>query len=813
VKPPQVPVCKEPETFPEVIKNRPGLDRIRYRVGDYASARAWLFERLDQQPKLATWTYRGADDPGIALLEGAALLIDSLTFYQEAYANEAFLRTATWRESVAELVRLLGYRLKPGLGGTGTFALEVSGPKPVTITKGHAMRATLAPDPQQVTFQTEREVTALPWLSKLTLTRPQLPLGIPAGTTKLVVDPGTPQTFAKNDRLAIGVLNGGTALYPFEIVVVDKVETWHGRSVLTLKGAITKIESKPLSLTAIKLDRTFHISGHTAPEHYVTVDANGIPHGCAVDFTVQFPTKRLVLEPQVPDLALGTKLAVQIPQSTENPFISIATVVDVMAKTVASGPMSIPSTVVTVAETLGSPPDRDRRLLLVDTVIGAPFKVGPTWTAIDVAPNALFWWGDTAHAKDLKGRRVAVAPTGKPSYEMNVVDVTPVPAVGLSLVTLDRKVDYADFGDGNTTPVFGNLVDVTQGKSEQHEVLGNGDDRATFQSFQIPKGPLTYLERAALTPPERPEIDVIVAGRIWTYVPVLFGQPPDAEVYIVRQDDEGNSWVQFGDGKTAARLPSGVDNVSVRWRTGSGAYGALADGTTPSVDRAPHLETVALVGVVAGGSEPEVTSMAKVAAPARVQSLDRIVSITDVRTEALAIGGVAHATAVWTVANGLPVIQVALLMQAGRTAELQTARQVLATANRMRGPQRFPIVVVAGAFEYVHLDVTLAIDPSYDPQPVRDAVAKALDDLLGEQSSRTFGDAEYATRIEGIAQNVAGVQWALVNGFSSLGVADDPAMLVPPAVITRAEILPCAATHVLRLAPMCLALHTVRGNA
>ena len=78
------------------------------------------------RPSWRAWTHREPDDPGIALLEGAAILGDILTFYQEHYANEAYLRTAAWRESVAELVRLTGYRLAPGIGGRATFAFEVT---------------------------------------------------------------------------------------------------------------------------------------------------------------------------------------------------------------------------------------------------------------------------------------------------------------------------------------------------------------------------------------------------------------------------------------------------------------------------------------------------------------------------------------------------------------------------------------------------------------------------------------------------------------------------------------------------------------
>jgi hypothetical protein len=819
-------VCSPAETFPETITNRPGLDRIRYRVGDYANARRWLLEQLDRSDKLAAWTYRGADDPGIALYEGAALLIDSLTFYQEAYANEAFLRTATWRESVADLVRLLGYRLLPGIGGVGTFAFEINGDKPVTIPAGVAIQAKL--ESKNADFQTSEQIVALPWLSRFTLTRPQAAPPIAATMTKLVVEPGTPLTFAKDDRLAIGITTAGTkGLDPYEIVIVDSVTTWQGRSVLTLKGPIVKTGGHP-KLTAMKLDQTFHLTGHNAPANYVTVNSAGTPSGHDVEFwrrndrpfDASSPSQELnevALEPPTASLALGTRLVIQLQSKgfihfgggfelpwplfgLGTPHLELATVLDARPMTVVYGPMSVPSTIATLSAPIASERGEqtfDIRTIQVDTVVGEPFAVTAMWVDTPAPKTQLGFWGPASQAKDLKGRRLGIAPIDKPSYEATVVAIQPTWTADYTLVVLDREVDFADFPDGNTTTVFGNLCDVTEGKQAPEAVLGNGDDRATFQSFKIPKTPLTYLDRPAITPPDRPEIEIVVGGRIWSNVDVLYGSAPDAEVYIVRQDEDGNSWVQFGDGKTGARLPSGVDNVVVRYRTGAGAFGSLAAGAKPSADRTvPQVTGVDLVGVIGGGSAPENLSTAKIAAPARVQSLDRIVSITDVEAEALAIGGVAKAHAVWTSVGGLPVVQVTLLMQPGRTAELDNARAVLATANRMRGSQRFPIVVVPGAFEYVYLDLTIAVDPTYDPQPVRDAVAAALVRLF---DNRSFGDAEYATRIEGTAQNVPGVQWALVDAFGSLGVVDDASPLTSPPSPSRAETLACATTHVLRL--------------
>ena len=114
--------CMETIEFPRAIFNRPGLKQIEYRVGTYSIMIESMLRRLDKDDVLSVWTHREGDDPGIALLEGAAILGDILTQYQEVYANEAFLRTAQWRESIADLVRLLGYRLSPGVGGAATFA-------------------------------------------------------------------------------------------------------------------------------------------------------------------------------------------------------------------------------------------------------------------------------------------------------------------------------------------------------------------------------------------------------------------------------------------------------------------------------------------------------------------------------------------------------------------------------------------------------------------------------------------------------------------------------------------------------------------
>jgi hypothetical protein len=161
--------CEQPPMFPRPIFNRPGLDSIAYRIGSYADMRSFMLGRLDEEPALARFTHRKSDDPAIALIESAAIVGDILSFYQQLYANEAFLRTAQWRESVADLVKLLGYRLAPGLGGHARFALVASGTRPLTVPQGFGFKAQLDGAPKPADFETSAAVTAYPGLSEFHL--------------------------------------------------------------------------------------------------------------------------------------------------------------------------------------------------------------------------------------------------------------------------------------------------------------------------------------------------------------------------------------------------------------------------------------------------------------------------------------------------------------------------------------------------------------------------------------------------------------------------------------------------------------------
>jgi hypothetical protein len=194
--------------------------------------------------------------------------------------------------------------------------------------------------------------------------------------------------------------------------------------------------------------------------------------------------------------------------------------------------------------------------------------------------------------------------------------------------------------------------------------------------------------------------------------------------------------------------------------------------------RLDRLDKVRLPGVTSGGTEAESADSAREAAPGKVQSLDRLVSLADFEAEALAIAGVWRAAAAWEMAGGVPSLLLTVLMETGREAEIQAVRDTIAAYDRCRGMQRFPIVVIEGDLLPVFVHASFAFDPTYREEDVRLAVEAALGVSGGTADPsnglfwpglRRFGAREYATRIEGTIQNTAGVVWARVTSMGAVG--------------------------------------------
>lgn len=862
--------CPTPPVFPKTIFNRPALNQIDYRIGNYADVRAHLLDQLNKQPALASWTHRKPDDPGIALLEADAVVADILTFYQRLYANEIYLRTAQWPQSITDLIRLGGYRLAPGVAGEATFALTVKGEKPVTVPSGFGLKAQLENSDKPVEFETHAQLDAIPALSLFALYRPRITPPIVNGTSVLCIS-GLAIELKANDRLMLGEPVGGaislsgsvnpSSLTNPQIVIVDKVWDSFGDRYLQLKAPIARTSSVT-SLIAYKLGESLRHFGHGAPATITTV-TNGIANSRNTSFARR--TNALTVNEVVPSLA-----ADQIPLDREFKNITVGDTILIQARfpslfaltplrmtlvrqvtqvedgSVSWGGQSGASTTLTLSSNLGGVSVSyiflggsivpasvggntvDIRSINLLQVTAKPFVVqaAPVDSSAG-SGNALYYFGARDQAKLLKGRRLLFVDARGETFEAHVDEVSVAAiAAGASSednfhnIFLNHTVNYSDFEyDKPAVDVYGNVVNASQGKTIEQQAIGSGDARALFQSFALPKAPLTYLFDATRTPAQTPALEIYVDGIRWTRVDTLFNSGPKCQVYIVREDAEGKSLVQFGDGKTGARLSSGYNNVTAIYRQGIGAHGALKTGSKPqATGKLTDLDKVFLPVPVTTGADPETTANARLAAPAKLQSLGRLVSIADYEAEVRMLPNVLKASARWDAPEGIPLIALTVLTQSGSDADIAQIRTALSSYSRCRGPARHPVLAINGHRQFIHLDALVGYDPSRLVADISRNIKFALG-VIGEEANnidakdglfglnrRDFHQSVHTSEIIAAIQNVEGVAWVKLRAARNLswGIAPqtDPTLLELPSVNLIPSALLSCPVHFL------LALHT-----
>ncbi|MFY0533273.1 hypothetical protein [Nannocystis pusilla] len=105
----------------------------------------------------------------------------------------------------------------------------------------------------------------------------------------------------------------------------------------------------------------------------------------------------------------------------------------------------------------------------------------------------------------------------------------------------------------------------------QDEVLGDGDPTQAHQTFKLAKSPLTYFSRPGAASGVVSTLEIRVDGILWHQRPSFYGAGPNDPIYIVRHDDDQNTFVTFGDGVRGLRLTTGRGNVRASYRHGAGA--------------------------------------------------------------------------------------------------------------------------------------------------------------------------------------------------------------------------------------------------
>ncbi len=332
--------------------------------------------------------------------------------------------------------------------------------------------------------------------------------------------------------------------------------------------------------------------------------------------------------------------------------------------------------------------------------------------------------------------------------------------------------------------VNANVARASHGETAE-QVLGSGDATRANQAFALQKLPLTFL--ADTQPPGlKSTLEVRVDGIRWHERASLYEAGPEDRVYAVRMDEDGTTRVVFGDGVRGARLPTGRQNVTARYRSGAGAAGEVADGAIMLLKTRPlGLRAVTNPDAAAGSAEAEAMEEARRNAPTTVRTLDRIVSLPDYEDTARTWPGFAKARAetLWQGSERLVHVTVGL---ASGEAPLPTDQALLGLVNAIDAIRDGSDRVLVQGFTALYFAVAarLVIDPDRQPADVDAAARAALETAFG------FAAMELAAPVTGakviaVLHGVAGVR---IVHLDQLGLADaSDAVPVGHSALLRAE--------------------------
>ena len=313
--------------------------------------------------------------------------------------------------------------------------------------------------------------------------------------------------------------------------------------------------------------------------------------------------------------------------------------------------------------------------------------------------------------------------------------------------------------DRATVIIYGNCSRATHGETKR-EVLGSGDASLAFQRFALKQTPLTYIS-AATPSGGTTTLEVRVNDILWQEVPSLYGQSGTSQVYETRIGDDGKVTVQFGDGVTGSRLPTGVENVTASYRVGTGLEGMVkANQLSLLMTRPLGVKAVINPGAAGGATDPETRDQARQNAPYTVMTFDRIVSLKDYEDFVGRFSGIGKAGAAWLWSGEKRFVHITVAAADGGAVNEKSELSInLNNAIRTYGLPHQHFLVQSYTPLLFTLKANIQVTQGYLADKVIAAVRSALLDHFSF-SGRSFGQAVAASEVIALIQGIDGVEMA-----------------------------------------------------
>ncbi|HKI45338.1 MAG TPA: hypothetical protein VKA08_08425 [Balneolales bacterium] len=715
-----------------------GLDELPRQLAGFPEFRRAMLYRLRQEEvswidpnnnwvtgrPLANWRARGDDDLGIMLLEMWAYLCDSLAFYDQVIANEAYLRTSRLKPDIRRLTALLGYLPRPAVGSTVYLAALAEGRLPVQVPAGTSFRSgAFDGNPSQV-FHTDTDLVIHPLLNKWKL-KPAYPSKIQQlHPNKLTVLPV--RNIKEGDLL---LLTHQLNSYYNQGLSVQSVEKLKGIDQVTY-GKLGFAANTRLSTASWLKHLELWYPTRSADLWTLNSQSDSI-----VDNTIVLDHKSSLFN-------AGDLILLQYQQDIR--WYRIIQVQDVSRSATAASTLTIngnsfsmPGMTVAVTK------------LTLDTNVNSSSRKqsGTTnWGGTQVNRIKLFY-GMTTAARVAELPRSGITPNddllidGEPEWP--VEDTMPTAFLlkdkNTRGVLIDGEVDQSvpeislsqgeNWDPALVSPVqaYGNVLTAFRGERVDNEILGNGDASLANQTFKLKKKPLTYYlsPTAENDTAVKSTLSLYVNGVKWTEVRSFFCRTELEQIYIVRQDDNGDTFITGGDGKRGERFPTGTSNIVAYYHFGAEAACPPAGVVNQIAKPVKGFQSVKNTTAAFGGADAEPLEEIRKYAPPSALLLGRVVSMADMEAATMTFPGVEAVQAEWRW-SGQRQAAVAVISYIGDAALQSPISQQL---HNLSDPT-VPIQVENATAIPVALSIIIRIDSRYLE---KDVIAALRTDLLNDE--------------------------------------------------------------------------------
>jgi len=213
-------------------------------------------------------------------------------------------------------------------------------------------------------------------------------------------------------------------------------------------------------------------------------------------------------------------------------------------------------------------------------------------------------------------------------------------------ISLDMDLDNKYQRD--SVKIYANVAKATHGETKR-EVLGSGDPSISQQSFILKQKPLTFIKAPTPTGASS-TLEVRVDDILWKKVDFLYDANPHDQVFVSRTEDDGSTVIIFGDGKRGSRPFIGLENITAKYRIGTGKEGLLKQNQLSILmDKPLGVKSVTNPFPTSASEDPETLEGARANAPLKVLTMDRIVSLSDFENFVRCFAGIgkAKASEIW----------------------------------------------------------------------------------------------------------------------------------------------------------------------